>query len=53
MKKNKIFRIVLVALVLCSMLALVACGSKKEGTDVSGTTWVLSGGSQGKIEVTK
>lgn len=52
MKKNRIVSTLLVAALACSMLLFSACGEKAPTiTDVTGTTWSLSGGSQGSTKV--
>lgn len=54
MKKNlhRALSLLLVGVLACSMLMLSACGGDKN-TDVTGTTWALSGGSQGDLKITK
>ena len=54
MKKNlhRALSLLLVGVLSCSMLMLSACGGDKN-TDVTGTTWALSGGSQGDLKITK
>lgn len=54
MKKNlhRALSILLVGVLACSMLMFSACGGEKN-TDVTGTTWALSGGSQGDLKITK
>ena len=54
MKKNlhRALSVLLVGVLACSMLMFSACGGEKN-TDVTGTTWALSGGSQGDLKITK
>lgn len=54
MKKNlhRALSVLLVGVLACSMLMFSACGGDKN-TDVTGTTWALSGGSQGDLKITK
>lgn len=48
--KTKVFAM-LMALVL--VFSLTACGGSKDTTDLTGTTWALSGGSQDGVTVDK
>ena len=51
MKKTSKLLSLLLALSL--VLSLAACGGGSDTTDLTGTTWVLSGGSQGGVTVDK
>lgn len=51
-KMHRALSLLLVGVLACSMLMFSACGGEKN-TDVTGTTWALSGGSQGDTKITK
>ena len=53
MKKTSKLLSLLLALTLVLSLAACGGGSGSETTDLTGTTWVLSGGSQGDTTVDK
>ena len=52
--KQKLFKVFALLLTLITVMSLVACGGgDSKDTDLTGTTWALSGGSQGDTTVDK
>lgn len=52
--KQKLFKAFALLLTLITVMSLVACGGgDSKNTDLTGTTWALSGGSQGDTTVDK
>ncbi|MGO5113556.1 hypothetical protein ACTQ33_00760 [Candidatus Avoscillospira sp. LCP25S3_F1] len=52
--KQKLFKAFALLLTLITVMSLVACGGgDSKDTDLTGTTWALSGGSQGDTTVDK
>ncbi len=54
--KQKLFKAFALLLTLITVMSLVACGGGSDAakdTDLTGTTWALSGGSQGDTTVDK
>ena len=52
--KQRLFKVFALLLTLIAVMSLVACGGgDSKNTDLTGTTWALSGGSQGDTTVDK